>query len=92
MQKLTRLLFSVCSISLTKYGLYASVMLSIYAKLSSCLLGVRKRERAAAHMQGTVFTFARFKIVPTIKNLYRIHCQCVDELSSSVRIKLQHRV
>ena len=34
-------------------------MLSIYAKLSSHLLAVRKRERAAAHEQGTVFTLAR---------------------------------
>ena len=32
MQKLTILMFSVCFISLTKYELYASVMLSIYAK------------------------------------------------------------
>ena len=34
-------------------------MLSIYAKQSNRLLAVRKR--AAAHMQGTVFTLARLK-------------------------------
>ena len=43
-------------------------------------------EREAAHMQETVFTSARFKIVPTIKNLYYIQCQCVDELSSNSSI------
>ena len=78
------LLFSVCSISLTKYRLYASVMLSIYAELLSRLLAVLTRERAAAHMQGTALTLARLKIVSTIKNLYHIQCQCVGELGSSV--------
>ena len=58
------------------------VMLSVYAKLPSLILVVQKR--VAAHMQGTVFTLARLKIVPTIKNLSHIQCQCVDELSSSV--------
>ena len=58
-------------------------MLPIYAKLSSRLLAV-ERERAAAHMQGTGFTLARMKIVTTIKNLYHIQCQCVDELGSLV--------
>ena len=58
-------------------------LLSIYANLSSRLLTV-ERERAAAHMQGTVFTLARLKIVHNIKNLYHYHYQCVDELSSSV--------
>ena len=48
-------------------------MLSKYAKLSSHLLDVQKRERAAAHMQGTVFTIARWKIVTTITNLYHIN-------------------
>ena len=43
-----------------------------------------EREGVAAHMQGTVFTSARLKIVSTIKNLYHIQCQCVDELSSLV--------
>ena len=39
------------------------------------------RERAV-NMQVTVFTLARLKIVPTIKNLYPIQCQKhVDELS-----------
>ena len=41
-----------------------------------------ERVRMASHMQGTVFTLARLKIVPTVKNLYHIQCQCVDELSS----------
>ena len=77
------LLFSVYSTSLTKYGLYASIMLSIYAKLSRPLLAARKRERL--YMLGTVFNLVRLKIVPTIKN----HCQCVVELSSLVCIKLQ---
>ena len=31
------------------------VMLSVYAKLSSRLLAVQKRERETAHMQGTVY-------------------------------------
>ena len=44
----------------------------------------KERERAAAHMQGTVFTLARSKIVSTIKNLYHIQCQCVDKLNSLV--------
>ena len=57
-------------------------MFSMYAKakLSICILTVR--ERAAAYMQGTVFTLARLKIVPTIKNLYHIEASvllnCVD--------------
>ena len=42
-----------------------------------------ERERVDAHTQGTV-------LVPTIKNLYHIQCQYVDELSSLVWIKLQH--
>ena len=50
------LFFSVCSISLTKYQLYASVMLSIYAKLSSHLLTVRKRESTCTHARNCVFT------------------------------------
>ena len=46
-------------------------MLSIYAKLSSHLIAVcerereRGREREAVNMQGTVFTIARLKIVPS---------------------------
>ena len=59
-------------------------MLCMYAKLSSYLLAVGKTKTAAAHMQGTVFTLASLKIVPTIKNLYRIQFQCVDELISLV--------
>ena len=43
-----------------------------------------EKERAAAQMQGTVFTLARLKIVPTIKKFYHIQCQCVDELSSLI--------
>ena len=58
-------------------------MLSTYAKTiqpsTHCL-----KEREAAHMQRTVFTLARLKIVPTIKNLYYIQGQCFDELSSLV--------
>ena len=46
-------------------------------------------EKAAAHMQGTVFTLARQKIILTIKKLYHIQCQSVDELSSLVWI-VQH--
>ena len=45
------------------------VMLSIYAKLSSHLLAL-ERERATSHMQGSVLTLVRLKIVPTIKNMY----------------------
>ena len=60
-------------------------MLSIYAELSSPSTRCPKeRERAASHMQGTVFTSAKLKIVSTVKNLYHIQCQCVDELSSLV--------
>ena len=58
---------------------YAKVMLSIYATLSSHLLAVRKGERAAAHMQGTVLTLARLKTVPTIQELVSLQCQCVNE-------------
>ena len=54
-------------------------MLSIYATLSSHLLTVRKGERAAAHMQGTVLTLARLKTVPTIQELVSLQCQCVNE-------------
>ena len=55
------LLFSVCSISLV-----ASIMFSIYAKLSSHVLAIREKEQ--------VFTLARLKIVPTIKNMI---CRCL---------------
>ena len=58
------LLFPVCSISLV-----ASVMLSIYAKLSIHVFTIQERERAAVNMQGTVNTIARLKIDPTIRNL-----------------------
>ena len=47
-----------------------------------------ERERGATDMQGTVFTLAKLKI-DTIKNFHHIQCQCVDELSSLVRIKLK---
>ena len=46
---------------------------AIYSALS-------KRENRLHNMQGTEFTLARLKIVPTIKNLYHIQCECVDEL------------
>ena len=42
-------------------------MLSVYAKLPSYVL-CYLRERAAVNRQGTVFTLARLKTVPTIKN------------------------
>ena len=60
-------LFSVCSTTLV-----ASVMLSVYAKLSSHVLAIR--DRAAVNLQGTVFTLAGLKIVPTIKNFI---CRCL---------------
>ena len=74
MQKLTRicssvctfdtsLLFSVCCISLAQLLIMASVLLSIYAKPSSHLLPV-ERESGSKH-EGTVFTLARLKIVPS---------------------------
>ena len=47
-------------------------------------------ERESDSMQGTVFTLARLKIVPTITNLFHIQCQCVDELSSLAWIKLEY--
>ena len=66
-------------------------MHSIYTKLSSHPLTVRKREReVTAHMQETVFTLEKLKIVPTIRNVHHIQCQCIYELSSLVGIKLQH--
>ena len=57
-------------------------MHQFYAKLSSHQLAVGKRERAAAHMHGTMSILARLTIVLSIKNLYHIRCQYVDELSS----------
>ena len=47
--------------------LTASVILSIYAKLSSCLLADRKSS-VVAHMQGTMLTLARLKIVTLSRN------------------------
>ena len=47
------LIFSVCSLSLTKYWFYESVMLSVCTKLSS--IYVLSKERAAALMQGIVY-------------------------------------
>ena len=55
-------------------------MLSIYPAVYL----LSKRKRAAAHMQGTVFTIARSKIVPAVKNLYHIQCQIVDALGGPV--------
>ena len=40
-------------------------MHSIYVKLSSHLFAVGERERVAVNVQGTVFTLARLKIVPS---------------------------
>ena len=47
--------------------LTASVILSIYAKLSSCLLADRNSS-VVVHMQGTMLTLARLKIVPLSRN------------------------
>ena len=63
-------------------------MFFVYAKLSSLSTRYPKEKEGFTHAR-TVFTSARLKIVPVI-NLYDIQCQCVDELSSSVGIKLQH--
>ena len=41
-------------------------------------------------MQETVFALARLETTPTIKNLQHVQCKRHDELSSLVRIKLQH--
>ena len=38
------------------------------------MYSLSERERVAVNMQGTVFTLARLKIVPTIKNLI---CRCL---------------
>ena len=54
-QSITLLLFSACSISLTKYWLYASVILSMYAKLSSHLLAVWERESSCTHARNCVY-------------------------------------
>ena len=54
---------------------YMHQLCSLYAKLPSHLLTVRERGRVGVNVQGTVFTLARLKIVPTIKNLYHIQCQ-----------------
>ena len=44
-----------------------------------------ERQRAAAHMQGTVFTLARLKIVPIFKNCTTSNAsQCVEKLSCLV--------
>ncbi len=44
---------------------YASVMLSIYAKLSNEIIASFWRKIVALNMQGTVFTLERLKIVPS---------------------------
>ncbi len=54
------LLFSVCSISLA-----ASVMVSRYGKLSSYVVTIRERERAAVNTQENVLTLAGLEIVPS---------------------------
>ena len=64
-------------------SLVAQAMLSIYAKLSSHILAIGVR--APVNMQGTVFTLARLKIIPTIKNwicsrLYDCAMRCSREL------------
>ena len=38
-----------------------------------------KRKGAATHLLETMFALARLKIVLSIKNLYHIQCQCVDQ-------------
>ena len=40
----------------------------------------------------SVFTLARLKVVPTIKNLYHNQCQGVDQLSSLVWTKFEHPI
>ena len=44
------------------------------------LLSQRERERLHMYKE---LCLPRLKIVPIIKNLYRIQCQCVDELSKN---------
>ena len=82
------LLFSVCSISLTKYWLYAPVMHSIYTKYQN-VYSLSKRERAAAHARNCVYLIT-IENSSYIMNLYHIQCQCVDVLNRLVWIKLQH--
>ena len=53
-----------------------------YSDVYSTLCLLSKSERAATHMQVTVLTLARLKTLPTIKNLYYIQYQSVDEFSS----------
>ena len=74
MQKLTILMFSVCS----KQTMHQ--MLSIYAKLFSHLLAVRKRECGFTHPRNCHY-HSQIEIVPTIKEQNHIQCQCADEFS-----------
>ena len=66
-------MFSVCSISLV-----LSVVLLYILNFQSCTHyqreREREREREAVNMHGTMFTLARLKIVPMIKNLI---CRCL---------------
>ena len=47
----------------------------------ACVYLLSETDKEGTHARNC-FTLARLKIVPTIKNLYHIQCQCVDELSS----------
>ena len=67
-------IFSVCSTSLTNI-VYMPQLCFLYKLNYPSVNSISERQRPAAHMQGGL------KIVPPIKNLYDIQCQCVDELS-----------
>ena len=63
---------------LTIWISYAFYMLNYPA----CLLAVRNTVCGCKHARNCVYLKKRSEIVPTIKNLYHIQCQCGDELSS----------
>ena len=63
-----------CSISLPNI-VYMPQLYFLYKLNYPSVNSMSERQRPAAHRLG------RLKIVPTIKNLYDIQYQCVDELS-----------
>ena len=68
-----------------------SIMVSIYMPNYPVMYSLSERERAAVNIQGTVFTLAGLKIVPTIKNLmcryllYNVRCDAVENYMFPLR-------
>ena len=60
----------------------------LYMPNYPAVYSLSERERGCTHARNYL---SKMKIVPTIKNLYHIQCQCVNELRSLVWLYILSR-